>query len=242
MSDPLTLDFDFDAFIDGASVTEESVEIFQNGEVLGKYEDWRRRYERAAQLEEADGERSANEEDPLAVLIEEGAVLLTELEESRTVWFVRALEPDAEIAIEAAHPAPENPFQPFTDPQPQLPSHPTEKQATAYVIAMEAWTEKQTAHLTEQYRAEPYKAYSKAARQIVADREAEKVHRGFVRIEKDSEVIATKSPSVEQVKALRAKIGELQFGRLVTAIDEAKKKEPEVAGAFLSLTSQSARG
>lgn len=231
--------FDFDAFVSGATITEMSVDIFQNGAVLGKFDEWQRRYERAQQLaDEPSGERSAGEADPVAALEAEGEQLLSELEASKTVWFLRALTSEDENAINAAHPAPESPIKKWTEPAPTPIKNATEKQAEAFITAYTSWAERRDSFMSEQTSSKEYEAYAKETSQVLLDRGAEKIQRAFVRIEKDGMVVGANKPTIEQIKNLPAAIGEVQVGKLIAAIDAATKAEPEVPGDFLHRTSK----
>lgn len=235
-----TAGFDFDEWIDGATVAEVSVDVFQQAGLLGKYDEWQRRYERAEKETAAtSGERSAGEVDPLKALEEEGRQLLADLQENRVTWFLRALTSDDEIAVEAAHPAPQSPVKEWTEPAPLLPKNATEKQAEAFIAAFTSWRERRQAHESAQKSTPEYEAYVTEMIEVAAARGAERVHRAFVRIEKDGKVLTVAAPSVDQIRKLPAAIGEVQVGRLVEAVKAASEREPEVSGDFLHRTSTS---
>jgi hypothetical protein len=233
--------FDFDSWLSGATVAELSVDIFQNGAVLGKFDEWKRRYERAVALSaESGGERSAGEVDPVAELEAEGEELLKELEAAKTVWFLRALTNEDEIAIEAAHPLPESPAKKWTEPAPQAVRGATEKQAEAFIVAYTSWAERKAAFDDEQQATPEYRAWLREASDVLQGRGAEKIHRAFKRIEKDGKVLTDVAPSVAQIRELPRVLGELQVGQLIAKIEAATEFEPEVAGDFLRRTSKTA--
>ena len=58
---------DFDAWLAGASITTTSVEIWQDGGLKSRYEDWQRRYGLAKRLDDL-GEATLGETSPLTAL------------------------------------------------------------------------------------------------------------------------------------------------------------------------------
>ncbi|HYP72810.1 MAG TPA: hypothetical protein VEP72_01880 [Microbacterium sp.] len=221
---PETLDLT--AWLSGATVAEASVDIYQRPDLLGRIEEWQRRYERA--INEPATERSAGERDPIKALEAEGEKLLDELEASKSVWYLRALSSEDEKAINEAHPLPESPPA-FTEKPPFLNPRPTEAQAKAFLGAHEAWQERHKQH-TEEHKAE-HEAYLHAATASLVSRGSEKIARTLARIEVDGKVIA-ESITAEQAESLPAKIGEVQVGKILAAISKATEVEPQLPAPF----------
>lgn len=224
-------DFDFGAWLAGASATTTSVDILQNPALLGKYESWQRRYSRASRTAD---ERSAGEPDPLKALEAEGERLLSQIEESRSVWHVRALTADDERAILAAFPDPKGP-EGFDERPPRLTSSPTEAQAKAFSYGYQAY-EKRMAMWVEAHRAE-LDAYGESLRQVAISRGAERISRAVVLIEQGGRQIS--KITAEHAEQLPQAIGEAQVEVLLQAIAKASTDVPEVPMGPLSHGSES---
>ena len=224
MTEPV---YDFDAWLDGASLTQKSVEILQNPALLSRWDDLQRRYEHAQQVGQA--EVGIEDVSPLAALEAEADELLAEIEASRSVWHVRALTDEDVAAIMAAHPI--TPAPQFGGQVPSVQPNPTEAQAkaflgayTAYGAKLEAWKAEHAAEL---------EAHEKATADALLARGAEKVARAVVRVEQGGATV-TDRVSVEQVIALERRIGKAQISKIIAAIDAATTDEPEVPAGFLS--------
>ena len=228
-------DFDLDAWLAGATVAQASVDILQRPDLLARYDEWERRYERAQQIAKANPDAGLDEDDPLAEIEAEGEALYEEIAASRATWYVRGLGSEDADAITAAFPEPEKPPV-FDKPLPKETTRPTEAQAKAYLTAWKAW---EIAHdrFNAEHKAEQ-DAWSKAAAKVLVQRGAETIVRALDRIEVGGRVIAT-SISHEQALALPGKIGDVQVQRIIDAIREVGEAEPEVPAAFLSRTSAS---
>lgn len=228
------LDFDLDSWLDGATVTQASVEILQRPDLLAEYEDWERRYKRAEQLSET-LERAAGDPDPLRALEVEGEQLLEKMRTSRATWFVRALSTRDIDEINDAHPLPDGNGILFGENPPKPPVSPSETQAKAYIRSHKAWEERKrnwdADHETE------LTELTKDLRTKIEARGAQKIATAVVRIEVAGKVIA-ESVSFDQALALPRKIGEAQTQRILDAIDEATNAEPEVPAGFLSSNSE----
>lgn len=212
---------DFDAWMNGASLTQTSVDVLQRPDLLGRYQDWHRRWQRA---KAGAGERSAAEKDPLLALEVEGEQLLDELEASRTTIYLRGLVSDDVEAIEAEFPEPPKPpIYEQLPPEPQR--NPTEAQAVAYIRSHEAWQTRRDAFNTQHRAAQ--EAWAKATTEVLAMRGAEKLARAVVRIEQAGHVVAT-SMTVEQARRLPSVIGESQVALILDEIDRASNVAPEV--------------
>lgn len=220
---------DLDAWLDGATVQQASVDILQRPDLLARWQDWERRYDRAeATSKTAAAELSFGEESPLAELEREGEDLLEEISASRATWYMAALDSDDIQAIVDAFPEPAKP-QPFTRALPSLQKSPTDAQARAYLKAFQAWE-----HDRDQYNADhrdEQDAWARAAQAMMIDRGAEKIVRSLDRIEVRGQVIAT-SITHEQALGLTKRIGEAQVAAILTAVDAATSEEPVVPADF----------
>lgn len=220
---------DLEAWLGGATVAEASVDVYQRPDLLARIEEWQRRYERAEDFErQTGGERSAGEEDPLAALDAEGEALLADLAASRSTWYLRALSSADEQAINAAHPLPERPAT-FSEKPPVMQNRPTDAQARAFIKAYEAWQAR-----GEQYRLEheaESEAWAQSTTAALIARGAEKIARSVARIEVGGEVIAT-AVTLEQARSLPERIGEVQVGKILTAISAATELEPTMPAPF----------
>ena len=217
------LELDFESWLSGASATTTSIEILQTPALLGRYESWLRRYNRA-RAADVGSERSASDPDPVKALEAEGVALLDEIERSRSTWHVRALSGDDNRGIIEAHPDPVAP-EGFTEKPPRIVTSPTEAQAKAFSQGYEAWSHRQQLWVSEN-RAQ-LEAYGEALRQINVDRGAEKIARAVVRVEQGGRVV-TERVTAEQALALPARIGEAQVAVLLDAINRASTEVPEV--------------
>ncbi|WP_102508092.1 hypothetical protein [Sanguibacter massiliensis] len=215
-----------EAWLGGATVAEAAVEVYQRPDLLARIEEWQRRYERAEQSDV--GERSAGEEDPLAALEAEGEALVAELEASKSVWFLRALSSDDERAVNEAHPLPEKP-ETFAEKPPFMQARPTDAQARAFTQAYLAWEERKRLFSVE--HAAEADAYREAVTAALIARGAEKIVRALSRIEVGGEVIAT-SITLDQAQSLPARLGEVQVGKILEAIDAATNLEPSLPAPF----------
>ena len=215
-------DLDFDAWLDGASLTTTSVDILQNPGLLGDYEDWRRRYERAKNA--SHGELAAGEADPLKTLTAQGEDLLARVEQSRSTWHLRALTSDDDRAIIAAYPTPAAPAG-FDESPPKITTAPTEAQAKAFSQGYQAWERRQQLWL-EAHRAE-LEEYGEALRLVADQRGAERLVRAVVKVEQGGRTVADRI-TVEQALSLPGRIGEAQVKVLMAAVERASNAVPEV--------------
>ena len=221
-------DLDFDAWLDGASITTTSVDILQQPSLLGEYEAWLRRYQRAKQVDH--GEYAMGDPSPITALEAEGEQLLTRIEQASSTWHVRALTAEDDRAIRAAHPDPEAPAG-FTEDPPKLVASPTEAQAKAFSQGYQAWSARQQKWLTDNRAT--LEAYGDALRKVAEARGAEKIARAVVRINQAGRTIAERV-TAEQAITLPGRIGEAQVTVLMAAIDRASSEVPEVPMSPLS--------
>lgn len=224
----MTDQLDFDAWLAGASITTTSVDILQNPALLGEYEAWLRRYQRAKAIDP--GEYSMGEANPIAALEAEGEALLGRIEESRSVWHVRALTGDDQKAVAAAFPKPEHPAD-FDEPPPKMPTAPTEAQAKAYSQGYRAWEVRQEKWVMD--RRSEIETYLNEVADVELRREAERVARAVVRIEQAGRTLEGRL-TPDQVLALPERIGEAQMAVLVDAVKRATQDIPEVPVGPLS--------
>ncbi len=231
--------FDLTAWLDGATLAEASVDVFADLKVLGRHQEWERRYE-AAQVtaESLPDERSAGEVDPFAELEAEGEAILDALRASKTTWFMAALGSEDEQAIQDAHPFPTAPVK-FSEDSPVLVKRPTEVQAEAYLAEIRARAEREAAfnveHITE------IEAHNAAVQAVLQARGAEKIVRSFRRVEAPNGTSSTPL-TIEQAKALPGQIGEAQTYSIIQAVDTATQAEPVVPAPFSRKPSETNRG
>lgn len=229
-------ELDFDAWLDGATITQASVEILQRPDLLARYADWERRYDRAeAEWADTVDERSASDPDPLAAIKAEGEALLEQMQASRATWYVRAMSDDDQKAIEAAFPLPEQP-ESFKEHAPKPVHAPTEVQGKAFLRGMEAWELRKQAFVAE--HAKEFEDWRDEVKKVVDQRDAESIARCVVSVEVGGRQIADHITH-EQAAVLGEKINPLQVKKIVNAIVEATTAEPEVPADFLSRTSAS---
>ena len=82
----------FDNWIETGTVAQRSVNIYGRPDLFAKYEDLERRREVAAAIEE-DGEKSVGDS-ALSDLDAEISALYKQWQDSKTTWYIRALNPD----------------------------------------------------------------------------------------------------------------------------------------------------
>lgn len=233
-------DMDFDAWLEGASPLESSVDVYPDGKVFGEFQAWEREYERlTANAERTNGERSAGEVDPVAECEARGEALLERMKASRTTVFLRGISMADEEAVNAQYPLPDPvPGRPKLE-TPALPDRPSSVQADAFL----ARVQQQQALIAgwEQEHAKDLEEYAIAVSKVLLARGVEKLQRAFVRMEQGGRVL-TESMSVEQLKKFAARIGEVQLGELISAVDFASKARAEVPGDSDFLSRRSGSG
>lgn len=225
-------DINLTEWLAGATVAEAAVEIYRDAALLGRIEEWQARYDRTGAA--GGDELGVGDDGPRSTIEAEGRALLDELEASKSVWYVRALSSDDEVAINEAHPLPEPPAT-FAEKPPFMQNRPTETQAKAFLKAYEAWQARREQFVKEHETEAD--AYVKAATEAIIARGAEKIVRTLARIEVAGEVIA-ESITLEQAQALPAAIGEVQVGKLLAGIDRATTAEPELPASFSRASSE----
>lgn len=235
-------DSTFKAWLSGAKATERSVEIVQDGSLSAKWDDWLRRFTRAKeQTQAAGGERAAGEVSEVAALTAEGEELLSLIERSRTVWYLRGLQANVLKAIEDAHPEPTRTWERFSVPRPVAPDNPTEKQAEAYLTAAAAWEEERALHNDE---VQPLmEAWLRAGNEAMEARKYEQVARAFVRAEQNGETLFTEL-SADDARLLHKTIGDGQFKKILETVGLATATDGESPGeaGFLSRVSAVTQG
>lgn len=229
-----TPDFDLDSWIDGATVAQVSLDVIQKPHLLGKFEDWERRFAAAERIDSV-AERSIGDPDPLAALEAEGEALRAQMRASMATIFLRALDGDDVAAIEKAHPLPEKPAM-FDEPMPELVKNPTDAQAKAFAKASEFWElardKFNAAHKDE------HEAWATAARQVLENRGIEQLATSFAGMSIGGKIIA-EGMSFDQAAKFIKKIGPVQLKRIIAEIGRVTEMEPEVPAGFLSRTSES---
>ena len=228
------MSIDLNTWLAGATVTQASVDIYQRPDLLGKIEEWQRRYARAEKNAPAVLERGIDDPDPLADLTAEGERLFAELEASKAVWYVRALSSDDSDAIDEAHPEPTRPAS-FDEAPPVMQAKPTEAQSSAFLAAYEAWKERRAAFVEAQ--SVERDEYVRAMTRVLKARGAERIVRCLDRIEVGGEVV-TGSITIEQARSLPERIGEHQVGKIMEAIGQATNAEPDLPASFSRASSE----
>lgn len=220
----------------GQTPIEKSVEIIQDGALAAKWDDWVRRYERAAADAVDESELLVGEKSKIAVLREEGAALLEKIEASRTTWYVRGLGSEDLIQIAEAHPWPVDPTPVFEMVQPELRKGATDAHSIAFRAANDnywkAYEEHRQAHAVEREK------YAHAVSLVAMARGYEKVARAFVRAEQGGEVVISTLTAAE-ARLLHQAVGDIPFQLIVNAIDSASQESEPIPGDadFLSITS-----
>jgi hypothetical protein len=221
-------EFAFDAWLDGATVAQASVDILQDGSLLGRYQEWERRYDKARQLTRDDAETSLDDDNGISALEAEGRELIARMQAAHSTWYLRALTSADQRAIDEAHPLPPSPPQ-FDEPTLTLQDRATDAQARAYLAAVQAQG-KREATFNEAHAVER-EAWTVKARAVIEARGAERIVRSLDRIEVAGRVIA-RTITLERALSLPEKIGEAQTAVIMTAIQAATEAEPEVPAPF----------
>lgn len=123
-SEPVPVEWDFDAWIDGAALAQRSVTVYGRPDLIALMEDADRRRTILAKAAD-DPEVTLAEQGDLEAVNAELARLLQEYEASKSTWYVQALTADALRTLDD------------TCPVPDLPAKPTPEQTRAFTDAMD---------------------------------------------------------------------------------------------------------
>lgn len=105
-SDAVPVEFDLDAWLDGAQLAQRSVVVYGRPDLIGRMDDVARRLEAAERAAE-DDEGSLGESSEVAHLREQAETLVAELEASKSVWYVQGLAPEVGERLVREHPIPD---------------------------------------------------------------------------------------------------------------------------------------
>lgn len=240
VADLIPADFDLDAWIGGAAVAERSVEIFARPDLVGTMEEWDRRYTLAEKRAKAAGdEASLADDDELAALAEEGERIHAAWLASKADWRVRALDVDTEM-LPIARSAPEYPDLPaFTEPEPKAPrDHAGGKPSATYLAAHTAWQERQTAFLAAQ---KPEQDDLNRKRETAQDEVNLRLIAAAVVSITFANGNVVEGVTVDQLRAMRTKLGGPQVKKLLDAAQLATLAEPAIPVPFSRSDSKGGR-
>lgn len=223
-------------WLNGQTAVERSVEVLQDGALSARWDDWVRRYERASREEASSGERATGEASKTQALVTEGGELLARMDASRTTWFVRGIGTEDSIAIAEAHPFPENPVPLFDREPPQLRKGATDSQAQGFILADKAYWAARAEH--DEGHAIEREKYAHAVSLVAMARGYEKIARAFVRAEQNGATVIDKL-TAEDAKSLNVALGDIEFQKIINAIEAASRESAPIPGDadFLSITS-----
>lgn len=226
----------FEGWERGQTRATESVDILQDGDLSGRWAEWVRRYERAAADEVDESELLVGEKSKTAILREEGAKLIAEMDAARTTWFVHGIDSDTEAQIAKDFPWPENPIPEFTMEQPILRHGATDSHMVAFRMANENYWKAHAKHEAK-YAIEEEK-YTHELAEVAKERGYVKVSIAFVRATQGGKTVFS-SLTVDQAKRLNQLIGDIEFSKILNAINKASQKSEPIPGDadFLSITS-----
>lgn len=213
-SEPVDVEFDLDAWIDGVSAAQRSVPIYARPDLFGRYEEIQRQI---GVLEQAakGGEGSVTDQEELAGLYAEREALYEKQRASKTTWYVQALDSDVIAAINAEHPVPD------------LPLAPAEPAANAPQSVQDKYRAALKRHQAKVEKIAPKRAEAADARNIAF------IAAAVVRIADYTDRTVATSVTAEQLRALQAKpFGTIQLGSLLTASFQAKAGEPVIPAPF----------
>ena len=223
--------FDFAEWLKDSRVAQTSVDVLQRPDLLAEVEEWKRRMDRASKT--APQDRSIGEVDPLDELRREGAALLDQLKESRATFYLAAVSPEDDAAIEQAHPLPTPPVT-FRDRLPVLPDRPTDNQAKAFLEAWEVW--KMAKDLFVDQHADQLGPWQQETEGVVRRRGAERLARSIISM-KTRDGAHRLQLTGDDLIAMEKTLGRPQMDRLTEALDRISTSitiEPEVSPGFLS--------
>lgn len=213
-SDPVDVEFDLDAWIDGVSAAQRSVPIYARPDLFGRYEEVQRQIE---VLEHATkgAEGSVTDQEELGSLYAEREALYEQQRASKTTWYVQALDSAVIAAINAEHPVPDLPEAP-KEPATNAPKSLHDR----YRAALKRHHEK-VADLT------PKRVEASDGRNIAL------IAAAVVRIADHGDRTLATGATPAQLRALQAKpFGPIQLGSLLTAALQAKAQAQVIPAPF----------
>lgn len=232
-----TNELTLESWLAGQTRATESVDILQDGDLSGQWVAWARKYELATADEEVNaGERSTGETSKTQDLLKEGQALLARMDAARTTWFVRGIDGDIESEIAKENPWPVNPVPLFDQEPPQLRKGATDSHAIAFRAANENYWKARAEH--DQKHAIENEKYAFEVAEVAKERGYAQVAAAFVRAEQGGKTIIA-SLSIEGAKVLNKAVGDVEFAKILKAIEKASRESEPIPGDadFLSITS-----
>lgn len=232
-------DFTPDAFaewIGGATIAKRSVTIYGKPGLYAEYETLTRDLE-IAQADEGDGEMAGSESARIRARLEE---IYAEWMASKSTWTVRALTSEELSALGDADEdrgydelvAPEPPVPP-TAPEPPA-KNAGETARRAHTVATQRHQAAMDQHTKDR------RAHSAAKGAYEAEMNLRGVAEAFDSIEfPDGRTVET--ITVEQLRTMRATLGDIQIHRLVVAAANAAVEEPVIPAPFSPRSSETPR-
>lgn len=224
-------------WLNGQTAVERSVEVLQDGALSARWDSWVRRYERAAADDAGKGaELLVGEQSKTQALLAEGEELLARMDAARTTWFVRGIGTEDSIAIADAHPFPVNPVPLFDQETPKLRPNATDAQSQAFRAASEDYWKARNEH--DEIHAIEREKYAHAVSLAAIARGYEKIARAFVRAEQGGQTVID-SLTAEDAKKLNQALGDVEFQKIIHAIELASRESTPIPGDadFLLITS-----
>jgi hypothetical protein len=222
-SEAIPTDFEGDAFDDwigGATVSKRSVPIYGKPGLYAEYQELERERERIEDENKGGGEMAGS---GLAKVDARMAEIYEEWMESKSTWIVRALDGDETKAIEAE--LGEGPLKPDELVKPELPAKHTEQQGRSHTIKMQEYEAAKPAY------DEAVKVYEAANAEYVTQLNLRILADAVERID-FANGRHRDSITVEQLEAMKKKLGERQLLKLIHASQLAHLAEPEIHAPF----------
>lgn len=222
VSTPVPVEFDegnaFDDWIAGGSVAKRSVVVYANPGLYAEYQHLENEYA-IAKAREADGaELAGSESEKILGRME---ALYDEWMASRANWIVQALSQSRIRECEAMEPALTEPVEP---PRPILDANASETAQRSHTVKMQKFEKE-------------YAAYVKALEAYNDELNMRCLAAATERIEfADGRTVS--EISVEQIRTMRATIGDLQVTKLASAVTLSTIEEPEIPAPFSLRTSE----
>jgi len=210
-STPVPADFDgsaLDDWIAGGSVAKRSVVVYGRPDLFAEYE----QIERDLELLGDDDELGGGER---ARLIKRRSDLYDEWIASKSTWIIAALTPDQIDACKTREPALVEPAEPVA---PELAKNATDAQKRSHTVK------------TQEYDA-ALAAYEKARTEFNRELDLRCLAAAVERIDFADGRVAG-AVTVDQLKAMRERMGDLQLTRLVMTATMATMEEPLIPAPF----------
>lgn len=226
--EPVDFDDALDSWIEGASLTRSSVPVYGNGAVVERMHEITRQLSEAGVDIGESGDVSLGESGDEADLVAEYADLFEQRESSKAVWVIEDVSSVVDEIRDAAGVVPEPPEE---MDEPVLGSHPSEQQKRAHNVAMQKYLKDKPAH------DERVREYEKASMEWAENFGLRLIERAVVEIRMAD---GRKAPgiSIDNLRKLRARIGDRQLNNVQERIRTLMTKEPVVQAPFSQSTSE----